>query len=404
MTEITATSVTLVFSSNLGTRAPYLIDIINKNKSYASNNQYKTLDDSKIDNNNNATINFSDLIPGFTYSVSLSTGSTVIKMVDFTTLSSPSLVKLSVSKITPTSAEVLLNGLSNNYKYAIVYTDNKSGKALTMATVKQADSSATSSLSNLTPGASYNVSASYVDEASIRHENLALTSFSTLAPTSINKTAKITDFSPKSGPAGTMVTIIGENLTGVNNIYFGLLKAVSNDSSETQINAKVPANAINGDVRIIISTDNNGSATSDANFRVSSVPTSSLSTSTVNTNPSSTTKPALKFNGLVPDCNSGAIDPNTKNYVNACDFDMIIKLINTVITFVLIKLATPLFALILIYVAWLYLSAGGSPENVTTAKKIFKNVVIGYIIALAAWLIVKTILAALGFKGDSFLG
>lgn len=98
--------------------------------------------------------------------------------------------------------------------------------------------------------------------------------------------------------------------------------------------------------------------------------------------------------GLVPDCNVVVDGVMTK----PCDFNSLMTLINTVINFLLITLATPLFALILIYVGWLYLSAGGSSENVTKAKKILKNALIGYVIALAAWLIVKTILVTLGFQ------
>lgn len=103
---------------------------------------------------------------------------------------------------------------------------------------------------------------------------------------------------------------------------------------------------------------------------------------------------------IVPKCNVVVDGVMTK----PCDFNYLMTLINNVITFLLITLATPLFALILIYVGWLYISAGGSSENVTKAKKIFKNALIGYVIALAAWLIVKTILSTVGFKGDSFLG
>lgn len=104
--------------------------------------------------------------------------------------------------------------------------------------------------------------------------------------------------------------------------------------------------------------------------------------------------------GLVPDCNIIVNGVMTK----PCDFNSLMTLINSVINFLLITLATPLFALILIYVGWLYLSSGGSSENVTKAKKILKNAFIGYVIALAAWLIVKTILTTLGFTGPMFLG
>jgi hypothetical protein len=103
---------------------------------------------------------------------------------------------------------------------------------------------------------------------------------------------------------------------------------------------------------------------------------------------------------IVPECGvvvNGVIE-------NTCDFNDAMILINNVITFLLITMATPLFALIIIYVAWLYLSAGGNTENVGKAKKIFKNALFGYVIALAAWLIVKTILSTLGFKGPLYLG
>jgi len=111
---------------------------------------------------------------------------------------------------------------------------------------------------------------------------------------------------------------------------------------------------------------------------------------------------AVEFKGLVPVCNT--IVNDSGGFEDPCDFNMVMAIVNKVIDFLLITLATPLFALIIIYTGWLYLSAGGSQENVKKAKHIFKNAFIGYIIALAAWLIVNTILKAVGFKGDSFLG
>lgn len=129
------------------------------------------------------------------------------------------------------------------------------------------------------------------------------------------------------------------------------------------------------------------------------------------------TSPLLVFaqdsNGVTTGCNTGKIIPEHTDpvsgkvisaaYENPCNFDALLGLINKVIAFLLITMATPLFALILIYVGWLYLSAQGSSENISKAKKIFKNAIIGYIIALAAWLIVKTILVSLGFTGPMFL-
>lgn len=110
----------------------------------------------------------------------------------------------------------------------------------------------------------------------------------------------------------------------------------------------------------------------------------------------------VEFNGLVPVCNT-TIDPNKGGFSDPCDFAFVIALINKVISFVLFTLATPLFALILVYAGWLYLSDQGSSENKTKAKKMLKNALIGYVIALAAWLIVKAILWAVGYQGTTYL-
>ncbi len=133
---------------------------------------------------------------------------------------------------------------------------------------------------------------------------------------------------------------------------------------------------------------------------------------------------AVSFSGLVPECNTGKMQvvpahtetqtidgktttitvPTSYQYEQPCDFNMVMSLINKVINFILVDLATPLFALILMYVGWLYLSDMGSAENVKKTKKILGNALTGYVIALAAWLIVKTILSTLGYNGPLFLG
>lgn len=223
---------------------------------------------------------------------------------------------------------------------------------------------------------------------------------------------KITSISPTEGNVGTEVIISGENLTGssgLSGVYFGTTRAVPTENNTTEIKVKVPVTATDG--LITVKMFDGTMAVSGQNFRVTTTNvgtgTSTATTpgTTANTSPTpSTVSGQVKWNGLVPECNSGVIDPKTKNYSNACDFNMVILIINNVINFLLVTLATPLFALILVYVGWLYLSDMGSSENITHAKKILKNAVIGYVIALAAWLIVKTILTSLGFKGETFLG
>lgn len=102
------------------------------------------------------------------------------------------------------------------------------------------------------------------------------------------------------------------------------------------------------------------------------------------------------------DCNT-KLDSNG-GFSDPCGFDVLLTLVNNFINYLLVYLATPIFALIIVYVAWLYLSDMGSSENIKKAKTIFKNAIIGYVIILSAWLIVKTILTSLGFEGPMFLG
>ena len=112
------------------------------------------------------------------------------------------------------------------------------------------------------------------------------------------------------------------------------------------------------------------------------------------TNVSAATATTTKT-GLVPVCNT-IIDKINGGFTNPCDFNYFMILLNSIINFLLFVIATPLAAMIICYAGWLYLSSGGNSSDVTRAKKILMNVVIGYVIGLAAWLIVKTIITSLG--------
>ena len=84
----------------------------------------------------------------------------------------------------------------------------------------------------------------------------------------------------------------------------------------------------------------------------------------------------------------------------ACNFGYIIVLAQNVIEFRIFKLAAPLAALVTAWSGFLYLTSAANPGQREKAKKILKNVVLGFIIALAAWLIVKTLLSSLGVESD----
>ncbi len=100
--------------------------------------------------------------------------------------------------------------------------------------------------------------------------------------------------------------------------------------------------------------------------------------------------------GLVPDCDN--LTPTTQ-----CDFTAFMTLIDTVIKFILFNMAVPIAAIMFAYAGFLMVTSGGSTESRTKAKSIFTNAALGLIFAAAAWLIIKTILLILGYKGPWFL-
>lgn len=101
--------------------------------------------------------------------------------------------------------------------------------------------------------------------------------------------------------------------------------------------------------------------------------------------------------GIVPDCNKTGETVTEGYYLRfstPCNFEMLMKLVNNVINFLLVYFATPLAAIIFAYAGFTLITSGGNEHGKTHAKAMIKNVLVGYIIALAAWLIINTILSA----------
>jgi hypothetical protein len=68
-----------------------------------------------------------------------------------------------------------------------------------------------------------------------------------------------------------------------------------------------------------------------------------------------------------------------------------------------IFLGTMCAALLFMWAGFLYITNGGSTENISKAKRIFKAIVIGFVAILGGWLAVDTIMKALvGGPGSSF--
>ena len=103
--------------------------------------------------------------------------------------------------------------------------------------------------------------------------------------------------------------------------------------------------------------------------------------------------PALSLaeGGLVP-CD---------NTTQPCDFTQFMNLINIVIHFILYDMVIPISAIMFAYAGFLLITAGSEAAGARTkAKSIFLNVVLGLIIAVAAFLIIRTILSILGYEGS----
>jgi len=93
--------------------------------------------------------------------------------------------------------------------------------------------------------------------------------------------------------------------------------------------------------------------------------------------------------GLVPKCPDAG-----------CGFPELLVLINKVISFLLFVIASPLAGIAICYAGYLYITGGSSEGNITKAKAILKNVVIGYVLALAAWVIVHSIVQSIGLDSS----
>jgi hypothetical protein len=94
--------------------------------------------------------------------------------------------------------------------------------------------------------------------------------------------------------------------------------------------------------------------------------------------------------GLVP-CTDG----------RACNFGQLMQLIWNVMNFLLFKLSLPIAAVMFAWAGILMITGGGEAASARTkAKNIFVNTIFGLVIALAAWLIVGTILRIVGWDGE----
>ena len=82
-----------------------------------------------------------------------------------------------------------------------------------------------------------------------------------------------------------------------------------------------------------------------------------------------------------------------------CDFNGFIQLLRNAIDAMFI-FSIPIVALVFAYAGYLYLTAMGNSSQASKARGIFTSVLMGFVIMLSAWLIVKVITD--GLLSDSF--
>jgi len=202
--------------------------------------------------------------------------------------------------------------------------------------------------------------------------------------------AKVRDHSEKSA---TINGVCGTGLSSVKGAVNSGNKPTENLCSQGKVISKNGAPAIvsaDGNWIWICGGINNGKNSPKCETAI-------LGNNSKDSNSNTTTTPtnygdaSSKASLLVPACPTGG-----------CGFDQLMTLINKVIKFLLVDIATPLAAIVFAYAGFLLITAGGDPGQVTKAKSIIKNLLIGFVIALAAWLIINTILTGLGAT-SSFL-
>lgn len=78
------------------------------------------------------------------------------------------------------------------------------------------------------------------------------------------------------------------------------------------------------------------------------------------------------------------------NDVDSCDWAAFGELLDKLKNYGL-QIAVMLSVLFIVYAGWLYLTAGGNSGKISQAHNILQNVIIGFFLAAAGWLIINAI-------------
>lgn len=82
-----------------------------------------------------------------------------------------------------------------------------------------------------------------------------------------------------------------------------------------------------------------------------------------------------------------------------CDLDDLINLFTKVIDWLAIVIVPSLAGIAFMVAGFLYITSVGDPNRISRAHTMFRNTFLGIVIALSAWLIIKTLLVSFGVTG-----
>jgi hypothetical protein len=85
-----------------------------------------------------------------------------------------------------------------------------------------------------------------------------------------------------------------------------------------------------------------------------------------------------------------------------CNLDSFMQLLNNLLNFFFSTLLLPIFVVMVMYLGYSYIAAQGKPGQHAKLGSMAKHMVLGLLLMLCAWVIVKTILYALGYNDELF--
>lgn len=90
---------------------------------------------------------------------------------------------------------------------------------------------------------------------------------------------------------------------------------------------------------------------------------------------------------------------------NDCNLNSVMQLINNLINFFFTTLLIPIFVIMVMYLGYTYLTAGGNSGQHAKLRSMAKHMFLGLLLILCAFLIVKTIFSVLGVSDSlNFFG